>query len=120
MKKYWFVAAAMLMAIAASSQKEISIDSLKQYVGDSVTVCTKIYGGIYLDRNTDSITLLNAGGRYPDAPLTVLIRIDARHQFNEPPEVFFKNKEVCISGKIILYKEKPEIIVYNEKQVVLK
>jgi hypothetical protein len=27
---------------------------------------------------------------------------------------------ILISGKIILYKDKPEIVVYDEKQVVVK
>jgi micrococcal nuclease len=120
MKKYWLAAATAFMSVAASAQKEISIDSLSQHVGDSVMVCTKIYGGIFLDRNKDSITLLNAGGGYPNAPLTILIKVSARQQFKNPPEVFYKDKEVCITGKIILFKEKPEIIVYDEKQVVLK
>jgi hypothetical protein len=120
MKKIWFVSAAILLAFAASAQKEISIDSLSLHVGDSVTVCTKIYGGIYLDRSNGTPTLLNAGGAYPNAPLTILIREDARKKFTNPPEVFYKDKDVCISGKIILYKEKPEIVLYDEKQIVVK
>ena len=102
------------------AQKEITIDSLRQHVGDSVRVCTKIYGGIFLDRSTDSNTLLNAGGGYPNAPLTILIKMHARRQFKNPPEIFFKDKEVCVTGKIILYKDKPEIVVYEERQIQMK
>jgi hypothetical protein len=120
MKKAFTVFAGLFLFFAAQAQKEISIDSLSQHVGDSVTVCTKIYGGIFLDRSKDSLTLLNAGGRYPNSPLTVMIRISARRQFKEPPEVFYKDKDVCITGKIILYKEKPEIVVYDEKQIVVR
>jgi hypothetical protein len=120
MKKGLAAILGLFLVISASAQKEISMDSLSQHIGDSITVCTKIYGGIYLDKSKDSITLLNAGAAYPNAPLTILIKIDARKEFKEYAEVFFKDKEVCISGKIILYKEKPEIIVYDEKQMVLK
>lgn len=120
MRKGLAVFIGLLLLTTVNGQQTVSIDSLNQHIGDSVTVCTKIYGGIFLDRNKDSVTLLNAGGRYPDAPLTVLVGIKARNQFTEAPEVFFKNKEVCITGKIILYKDKPEIIVYDEKQLILK
>jgi hypothetical protein len=121
MKKQLMVIAAMLFtAIAAQAQKEIKTEELSQHVGDSVTVCTKIYGGIFLERSTGSPTLLNAGGSYPNAPLTVVIWADARQKFKEAPEVFYKDKDVCITGKIILYKDKPEIVVYDEKQMVVK
>jgi hypothetical protein len=33
---------------------------------------------------------------------------------------FKKDKEMCITGKISLYKEKPQIVVYSEKQLVVK
>ena len=120
MKKGFAAITGLFLFLTASAQKEISMDSLNQHIGDSVTVCTKIYGGIYLDRSKGSPTLLNAGGAYPNAPLTILIWGDARDKFKNPPEVFYKDKEVCISGKIILYKEKPEIVLYDEKQIVLK
>jgi hypothetical protein len=110
----------LMLFTSVKGQQLISIDSLHQHIGDSVTVCTKIYGGIFLDRSKDQPTLLNAGGRYPDAPLTILIGLEARKKFAEAPELFFKDKEVCITGKIILYKEKPEIIIYEEKQILVK
>jgi len=120
MKKILIAIASLFFVSAVQAQKEISIDSLSQHVGDSVTVCTKIYGGIYLDRSKGAPTLLNAGGAYPNAPLTILIWGDAREKFKNPPEVFYKDKDVCITGKIILYKEKPEIVVYAETQIVGK
>ena len=89
-------------------------------MGDSVTVCTKIYGGIFLDRSKDTPTLLNAGDKYPNAPLTVVIGPEVRQKFKEKPEVFYKDKEVCITGKISLYKDKPQIVLYSEKQIVVK
>ena len=111
---------AALLYSTASAQKEISITDLGQHVGDSVTVCTKIYGGIFLDRSKDSLTLLNAGDAYPNAPLTLVLRIQARKSFKEVPESFYKGKDVCISGRIVLYKDKPQIELYDEKQIVLK
>lgn len=120
MKKAGLVIFSFILFIAAQGQQTISIDSLNQHVGDSVTVCTKIFGGIFLDRSKDKPTLLNAGGFYPDAPLTVMIRLEDREKFSGAPEAIYLNKEVCITGKIILFKEKPEIIVYGEKQIVVK
>ncbi|HEV7782869.1 MAG TPA: hypothetical protein VGO58_16450 [Chitinophagaceae bacterium] len=126
MKKTGLAALALFFGFIATAQQEISISELDKHIGDSVKVCTKIYGGIYLDRSKGSPTLLNAGGAYPNAPLTILIWDDVRKKFSlgasgkEAPEVFFKDKEICVTGKVILYKEKPEIVIYDEKQLVIK
>lgn len=120
MKKKLLIATTLLLSVIVQAQQEIKIEDVNKHVGDSVTVCTKIYGGIYLDRSKGTPTLLNAGANYPNSPLTILIWADARQKFKEAPEAFYKNKEVCISGKIIMYKEKPEIVVYDEKQIVVK
>ena len=120
MKKVVAAISILLLSAVVHAQQEIKIDELAKHVGDSVTVCTKIYGGIFLDRSKETPTLLNAGGKYPDAPLTVVIWADARAKFEEKPEVFYKDKDVCISGKISLYKNKPQIVVYNVKQIVVK
>lgn len=119
-KRSCLAAATVLLSITASAQKEITIEELDKHVGDSVTVCTKIYGGIFLDRNKDSLTLLNAGGVYPNAPLTLVVRINTRKNFREAPELFYKGKDVCISGKIVLYRDKPQIELYDEKQILVK
>ncbi|MEP7373967.1 MAG: hypothetical protein ABI675_11295 [Chitinophagaceae bacterium] len=120
MKKGIVAIAILLFSAVVHGQQEIKIEDVSKHVGDSVTVCTKIYGGIFLDRSKDTPTLLNVGDKYPNAPLTIVIGPDARQQFKEKPEVFYKDKDVCISGKISLYKDKPQIVVYSEKQIVVK
>ncbi|MGH2646410.1 MAG: hypothetical protein ACRDE8_02540 [Ginsengibacter sp.] len=103
------------LVFASFAQKEIKIDDAKNHVGDTVSVYTKIYGGKYLER--DSLTLLNAGGYYPDAPLTIVIRAAARKQFDNPEE-YYKGVEVCVTGKISLYKDKPQIEVTDKEQIM--
>jgi micrococcal nuclease len=46
-----------------------------------------------------------------------LIWGDNRKQFKEAPDSFYKDKNVCITGRIKLYKGKPEIEIYDEKQI---
>jgi len=120
MKKIAVALGLVVTTVAAQAQQQVSIDSLRQHIGDSVTVCTKIFGGIYLERSNGTPTLLNAGAAYPNSPLTIMIGPDARSLFKEAPETFYKDKNVCITGKVILYKEKPEIIIYQEKQIEVK
>jgi hypothetical protein len=48
--------------------------------------------------------------------------MDAVHnslgKFNEPEKTYL-NKKVCITGKIVLYNDKPQIVINEAKQVVL-
>jgi len=120
MKHLIIMAALLISAATATSQQLIKIEELKQHIGDSVTICTKIYGGIFLDRSNGTPTLLNAGADYPNSPLTIFIGPDARKTFNLAPEQFFKGKDVCVTGKIMLYKEKPEIVVYDVMQLIVQ
>jgi len=48
-----------------------------QNLGETVIVCTKIFGGKYLENAKDAPTFLNAGGNYPNAPLTIVIWAEA-------------------------------------------
>ena len=105
-----------IAALSSFAQTEIKIDDAKNHVGDSVKICTKIYGGKFLEK--DTLTLLNAGGYYPDAPLTIVIRAGARKEFNTNPVAYYKGLEVCITGKIELFKDKPQIVVNTKAQIV--
>ena len=103
------------LSVSSFAQTEIKIDDVKNHVDDSVKVCTKIFGGKFLESN--SLTLLNAGASYPNSPLTIVIRGDARKEFNNPEE-YYKGTDVCITGKIVLYKDKPQIEITSKSQIV--
>jgi len=104
-----------LGATSSIAQTAIKVEDVKSHVGETVKVCTKIYGGKFFEK--DTLTLLNAGGYYPDAPLTVVIRANALKEFNNPA-TYYKGAHVCITGKIELFKDKPQIVVTNKSQIL--
>ena len=119
MKQTLLLLIGLFCSIAAFCQLEIKLDDVGKHVGDSVKVCGKIYGGIFLERVKDTPTFLNVGGTYPNNPLTIVIWADLRKEFEQKPEEFYKDKTDCIFGKITLYKDKPQIVLYNKSQLVL-
>ena len=62
-----------LTALSAFSQTEIKIKEVKDHIGDSVKICAVVRGVKYLPNAKDQPTFLDYGGRYPDAPLTLVI-----------------------------------------------
>jgi hypothetical protein len=119
MKKTSLFLIGLLCSFASFAQTAIQLEDISKHVGDSVKVCGKIYGGIFLERVKDTPTFLNVGGTYPNNPLTVVIWADVRKTFEEKPEEFYKDKAVCIFGKVTLYKDKPQIVLYNKNQLVI-
>lgn len=107
------------ISFGAFAQTEIKMEEINKHVGDSVKICTKIYGGIYLDRSKEALTLINAGGNYPNSPLTLVISPELRKEYETAPEVMYKDKQVCIIGKVELFKEKPQIKILSKSQIIL-
>ncbi len=113
--KNLLTAVLFFLALPCFAQTEIKIDDAKNHVGEEIKICTKIYGGKYFEK--DSLTLLNAGAPYPESPLTIVIRGNANQQFKNP-EVYYKGAEVCVTGKITVYHDKPQIEIFSKNQIM--
>ncbi len=99
------------------AQQQIKIEEAKNHAGDSVKICSKIYGSKYLESAKDPLTLLDVGGKYPDNFLTIVIHDDAKKLFKKPPEEYYKGAQVCVTGRIQIFKGKPEIVVNDPQQI---
>ncbi len=117
MKKIFFVAFSVACTTFSYAQKQINAAEAAKHEGESVTVCTKIFGGKYFENSPKKQTLLDAGARYPNALLKIVILGEDRGNFSNKPEEFYVNKEVCVTGKIIIYKGKPEIEIKDETAI---
>lgn len=115
--KYFLLLIIAAITSPVFAQKEIKIEEAKNHVGDTVKICSKIFGGKFLESSKDTPTFLNVGGNYPNAPLTLVIRADARKQFTNKPEEYYTGKTVCVTGRIELYRDKPQIVIINEAQI---
>ena len=120
MKKLFSLMICLTAGFFAMAQQEIKIEDAAKHEGDSVKLCTKIFGSKYFENSSRSPTLLNAGAKYPDAPLTIVIFGESRPAFKNKPEEFYTDKQVCVTGKVVIYKGKPEIIITTEAQIVVQ
>ena len=107
----------LVAGFTASAQSKISIDDVKQHIGDSVEVCAKVFSTRFLESSNGTPTLINLGGIYPNEKLTVVIFGDNRGKFKEKPEDAWKDKDICITGKITEYRGKPQIVIAGPEQV---
>jgi hypothetical protein len=61
---------------------------------------------------------LNMSGKYPNQAFTSFIPSASAAQFPNPQQ--YEGQTVAVSGKIILYHKKPEIIVNSPSQISTK
>lgn len=99
------------MASAEGPAKSIDIHEAAKHVDENVAVCGVVYGY----KNLGSMTLVNLGAAYPNQLMTVVLRGEARNAYEG-----IDGKAICVTGKVEMYKEKPEIVVTNTKQLSVK
>jgi S1/P1 Nuclease len=88
----------------------IDIKDAAKHVNDAVNVCAKVYGYKVLD----GLTLVNLGAAYPDQLLTVVLKKDAEDAY-----AGIDGQTVCVTGKIEIYKGKPEIVITDPKLITI-
>lgn len=103
---------------AAVARASISASEAAKHVGETTTVCGMVASAKYVPGSKGQPTFLNLDKPYPDQPFTVVVWGDDRGRFSSPPEVAFDGKRICVTGLIETYKQKPQIVVRDPKQVV--
>ncbi len=103
--------------IPAEKITEVTLDDRNNHVGETVHVCAKVYGVKYLTSGGKP-TFVKVGASYPNSPLTLLIWQDIRDSFSYQPEKL-DGKNICVIGKLELYKGKPEIVIKKERNIEL-
>src|SRR5688500_8935578 len=116
--KYGFLLTFLFLITASFSQELIKLKDVSKHVGDSVKVCGRVSGILFLEQAKNTPTFINLPAGYPNQLLTVVIWSDVRKQFEKTPEELFKDKEVCVTGKIELFKEKEQIVIRAKEQIV--
>lgn len=99
----------LIFCSVASAQIKIGAKDAAKHIGDTVTISDKIYSTKPIE-NTGMV-LLDMGGSHPDQLLTIVIKGEDRSKFDSKPEEYYKGRNVKVTGVIINYNGKPEIIV---------
>lgn len=95
-------------ASAVGPAKNINASDAASYYGEQVTITAKVFG----TRDFGSMVLVNLGAAYPERLLTVVLRGDAKSLGNS-----LQDKTITVTGKVENYKDKPEIVVTDPKQI---
>ena len=98
---------------------QVSASDLFNYIDKKVEYCDKVHGS-FMSNGKSKVILLNMGAEYPNQKLTVAIFEKNWKKFDYKPAELLKEKMICVTGKIVIYKEKPEIIVNGPEQIKIQ
>jgi hypothetical protein len=95
---------------AAVAQQTFSTTEFNKNLGKTGTLCDTVYS---LKIVSDTLTLLNMGGAYPNQKYTIAvignqITLDWTN---------IKGKHLCVTGVFELYKGRPEIEIADPKRI---
>src|ERR1700720_765013 len=83
-----------------------------KHIGEVATVSDRVDG---VHQSGKGNIFLNMGGKYPNQAFTAYIPSGIAVQFSDYQK--YDGKTVAVSGKIALYRGKPEIIVTSPSQI---
>jgi hypothetical protein len=114
----WAIAA--LAGWAAAAQAEpISPDDAAKHAGETATICGLVAGAKYAAQINGGLTFIDFGKPYPNASFTAVIFAADRTKFGTP-EKGLAGKQVCVTGRIEMFRGKPQIVLSDPKQLVEK
>src|SRR5437763_9733118 len=108
------VFAVAALAIAQAPPTYTAAEAAK-HVGETAIVKDRVDG---FHQSGKGNIFLNMGGKYPNQAFTAFIPAASAAQF--PNAQQYDGKTVAVSGKIQLYKGKPEIIANSPSQISTK
>jgi len=111
MKKALFILfVAMFVAGGVMAQQSFTAEGFKKDLGKTGTLCDTVYS---LKIFSDTLTLINMGGIYPNQKYTVAIKSNKINL----DWANLKGKRLCITGVFEMYKGRPEIEIADPERI---
>lgn len=122
--KRWFVIATLSCVVLAPFDVPAQVQEIlrlapsqaKDHIGEKATVCGKVASTRYAATTRGKPTFLNLDKAYPNQVFTVLIWGESREKFGTP-EATYLDKQICATGKIAQYRNAPEIVVTEPRDI---
>ena len=113
MKKYLFLLS--ILFTSTIHAQTITPEQTKDSIGKTETVCGKVFNV----HSAMKMTYINFGNTYPNQTFTIVIKKEDVAKFSYSLDSLAK-KNVCVTGLLKIFQEKPEIELTDPSQLQLK
>ncbi|WP_298392238.1 hypothetical protein [Flavobacterium sp.] len=97
--------------------QDVTLDNIATFEDKTVTLCETVTG-TYQTKSENKVLYLNFGAAFPNNAFTVVVFQKDFKNFSYDL-LTLKNKKICVTGKVVIYKGKPQIIISKEADVVI-
>ena len=109
----------LLMGIAVADEYEtIQADQADRHVGRNVTVCDHVTQVSH--PSLSHVYFINFGPAWPNHEFTIVIWERDASRMEIDPVLEYSGKDVCVSGVIDRYQDRPQITLTDEKKIFVK
>ena len=96
--------------------EKLTTAEAKDHIGEQATVCGKVASALYAASSRGRPTFLNLDRPYPNPIFTALIWGENRAKFRAPEDTY-RDKTICVTGKITEYRGTPQIVISDPSQL---
>jgi hypothetical protein len=115
----WMLLLASAVVGSALGQIKLSATEAKAHIGETATVCGSVASTRYAVSTKGQPTFLNLDKPYPKQVFTILIWGSNRAKFGRP-EADYKDKHICVTGKITEYRGAAEIVADDPREIKIE
>jgi hypothetical protein len=105
--------------ITQAQSAHLTAAEAKNHVGETATVCGRVASAHFAEKTKGLPTFMNLDMPYPHQIFTIVIWGTDRTRFGNP-ERTYRDKNICVSGKITSHREIPEIVVTSPGQIQIQ
>lgn len=117
MKKNLLFLFLVFASFVSAQETTPTLETIASFEGKTITICEKV---TETRETKGGNVLLNFGKPYPNNAFSVIIFKRDRDKFSYNPQEFLQGKTICLTGTVIMYKGKPEIVIKNESEIAIK
>jgi hypothetical protein len=104
---------------AVKVNTSLTPDEAREHAQETNTVCGVVTTTKFLTTKS-KLTFIDLGRPYPNQPFAAVIPAAARGKFKRPPEEFYRGKTICVTGLIVIIRDKPQIVVDDPSQIQIQ
>ena len=119
MKYLYFLSVFLGISITSFTQTKIELTAVSQHIGDSVKLEGKIFGVKTFPGKQNAPTLLNLGADFPHQLITIAVFDSYKTETILMPTENNKGDIAIVTGRIELYRGKPQIVVRSTNQLYI-
>lgn len=107
-----------LICFNAFSQETITAAQAKDFIGKEVILQGKVAGTRQFSNQSGELLLINIDKAFPDNEITVVVRGEVLKKVKFT-EADLKDKSIKVKGTVSIFRDKPQIELQNETDLMI-